>query len=82
MARKRGLISGLCGALAALLVVSVSNGNPVASAKAEGALQAEGRKLDAIRARGKLLCGVNTGLLGFSTQAGSGEINESAMDPA
>lgn len=31
------------------------------------------RKLEAVRARGKLLCGVNPGLLGFSYRTGSGE---------
>lgn len=39
---------------------------------ATAALPASGGKLDEIRARGKLLCGVNTGLLGFSAQSGSG----------
>lgn len=37
-----------------------------------GALPAAGRQLDAVRQRGKLLCGVNTGLLGFSARAESG----------
>lgn len=31
-----------------------------------------GRTLDAVRARGKLVCGVNSGLLGFSIQSGAG----------
>lgn len=34
---------------------------------------ADGQKLKDVRARGKLLCGVSTGLLGFSAQTQSGE---------
>ena len=52
--------------------VHLGGGNAAAPTKAEGASPADGRRLDAIRARGKRLCGVNTGLLGFSTQAGFG----------
>ncbi|MCC7251906.1 MAG: amino acid ABC transporter substrate-binding protein [Hyphomicrobium sp.] len=37
-----------------------------------GALPASGSKLDEIRQRGKLVCGVNTGLLGFSARTESG----------
>lgn len=33
---------------------------------------ASGSKLDAVRARGKLRCGVNTGLIGFSSQNAAG----------
>lgn len=36
------------------------------------ALPDAGGKLDEVRARGKLICGVNTGLLGFSVQTGAG----------
>lgn len=46
---------------------------PAAEAPAQGAAASpSGGKLDEIRARGKLLCGVNTGLLGFSAQTASG----------
>jgi len=38
-----------------------------------GALPATGKRLDEIRARGKLVCGVNAGLLGFSHRKGTGE---------
>ncbi len=37
-----------------------------------GALPAAGTRLDQVRQRGKLLCGVNTGLLGFSARTESG----------
>lgn len=38
-----------------------------------GALPTSASRLDTVRSRGKLLCGVNPGLLGFSHRTGSGE---------
>lgn len=49
----------------------LSAGTPTAAAA--GAQAAANSKLDEVRARGKLLCGVNTGLLGFSYRANTGE---------
>lgn len=43
-----------------------------AAAQITGALPASGGRLDQVRQRGKLLCGVNTGLLGFSARTESG----------
>lgn len=37
------------------------------------ALPSASSRLDAVRARGKLLCGVNPGLLGFANRTGSGD---------
>jgi general L-amino acid transport system substrate-binding protein len=43
-----------------------------AVAQITGALPAPGAKLDEVRQRGKMLCGVNTALLGFSARTESG----------
>lgn len=60
MSRQMGIASGFASVLALFgLAVSAS---PAVS----------GGKLDEVRARGKLICGVNTGLLGFSIQTGAG----------
>lgn len=45
---------------------------PAAAAVTTAAVPAGSGKLDQVRARGKLLCGVHTGLTGFSAQTGSG----------
>ena len=59
---------------AAAVPPSVNTEAPKTSHITTGALPAEGgAKLKDIRKRGKLLCGVNTGLLGFAAQSASGE---------
>ncbi len=45
---------------------------PPPAAAESAATSSATRKLDAVRTRGKLLCGVNTGLLGFSARTSSG----------
>ena len=49
-----------------------SDGAMPSSATAAGTSAAGKRKLDEVRARGVLRCGVNTALLGFSSQTGAG----------
>ena len=56
---------------------SAASSDPERGAEAEASpstatLPASSTTLDEVRARGTLRCGVNTGLLGFSLQAGSG----------
>lgn len=59
------------GAAATQPAASPAAASPVETAALPASTEAEPR-LDQVRKRGKLLCGVNTGLLGFSAQTSSG----------
>lgn len=51
---------------------SVATPSPEGAPISTAALPSATSKLDEVRTRGKVLCGVNTGLLGFAAQTGSG----------
>jgi general L-amino acid transport system substrate-binding protein len=61
------------GAAAGVTAQSAESQSGVAGVAATSNTASLGRKLDEVRARGKLLCGVNTGLLGFASQSEAGD---------